>query len=363
MTRLLKYDKVMPTAVPHGGHSMTRLLKTSIVLGIWVLYMDPAAHAGVISFDPAGSIDTLPMGLNAKGSIAGRYDDPDGNIHGFLRARNGTITTFDASDPVAQQTPGAVPCWTYATGINSKNTVVGYQDGGCPLQGFIRASDGTITLFSVDGSTGLWPAVINSKGVVAGTYFDGMNHSHGYVRKPNGSIQKFDPFESTSTGTQCINESGVVSGYYVDSGSVFHGYIRTHDGTITTFDVPNASQTVPTCLNDLGDVVGYYYDNNQTTHGFLRAADGTFTTIDVPRAEQTIAWAINNDGIIVGTFSLDLNSNHGFVRSANGTLKRFDPKGSVETRPVLINDKGTIAGSYFDTDGQQQRQHGFVRKP
>ena len=343
--------------------SMTRFLAAAIVLGTWALCASPAAYAGIVSFDPPGSTDTLPMGLNAKGSIVGRYDDSDGNIHGFLRARDGTFTTFDASGPVGQQTPGAVPCWTYATGINSKDTIVGYQTGGCPLQGFIRASDGTVTLFSVDGSSGLGPAVINSKGMVAGIYLDEMFYPHGYVRKPNSKIQKFDAPGSVSTGTQCINESGVVSGYYVDSSSLFHGYTRSSGGTITTFDVPNALQTVPTCLNDFGDVVGYYSDNTQTFRGFLRRVDGTFTTIDVPRAEQTEAWAISNSGIIAGAFSLDLNSNHGFVRNADGTLKKFDPKGSVETRAVLINDKGTIAGSYLDTDGQQRRQHGFVRKP
>jgi hypothetical protein len=38
---------------------------------------------------------TKAIGINAMGSIVGFYIDSSGVFHGYLRAPNGTITTFD----------------------------------------------------------------------------------------------------------------------------------------------------------------------------------------------------------------------------------------------------------------------------
>jgi hypothetical protein len=52
------------------------------------------------TFDPAGSADTFPNSINPAGAITGRYFDANFVAHGFVRAPDGTITTFDAPDDV-----------------------------------------------------------------------------------------------------------------------------------------------------------------------------------------------------------------------------------------------------------------------
>ena len=69
--------------------------------------------------------------------------------HGFLRARDGAITTFDVPDAVNG---------TYAGGINSAGTIAGnYFDASFFDHGFLRASDGTITEFDVPGAVAFTP--------------------------------------------------------------------------------------------------------------------------------------------------------------------------------------------------------------
>src|SRR6202521_2468226 len=47
------------------------------------------------SFDPVGATDTEPASINPAGEIAGTYYDANHVSHGFLRDRDGAITSFD----------------------------------------------------------------------------------------------------------------------------------------------------------------------------------------------------------------------------------------------------------------------------
>jgi hypothetical protein len=65
--------------------------------------------------------------------------------HGYLRAADGTITTFDAPGAGAVYNAG-----TFAMAINSGGVIAGYfRDVNYVGQGFARADDGTITIFDV----------------------------------------------------------------------------------------------------------------------------------------------------------------------------------------------------------------------
>ena len=89
---------------------------------------------------------TAAEGINLAGTIAGLYADASFVFHGFLRAPDGTITTFDA--------PGAVN-GTTPSGINPAGAIAGtYSDASFVGHGFLRAPDGTITTFDPPGSTG-----------------------------------------------------------------------------------------------------------------------------------------------------------------------------------------------------------------
>jgi hypothetical protein len=78
--------------------------------------------------------------------------------------------------------------------------------------GFLRARDGTITAFDVAGSTDTLPFAINPAGAITGYYENSNFAVHGFVRAPDGTITTFDLPGSTSTFTASINPAGVITG-------------------------------------------------------------------------------------------------------------------------------------------------------
>jgi hypothetical protein len=78
--------------------------------------------------------------MNDSGTITGYYIDANNIFHGFVRAADGTITTFDPPNSTV----------TGPFGINSAGTISGaYQDLNYTEHGFLRAADGMITVVDV----------------------------------------------------------------------------------------------------------------------------------------------------------------------------------------------------------------------
>jgi hypothetical protein len=114
--------------------------------------------------------------------IAGYYQDRSYVGHGFLRAPGGTFTTFDV--------PGAGTGPFQGTGfvedaINPAGAIAGtYIDASGTAHGFLRAANGTITTFDPTGSVNTYPSSVNPAGVIAGSYLDASGASHGFLRIP-----------------------------------------------------------------------------------------------------------------------------------------------------------------------------------
>ena len=232
---------------------------------------------------------------------------PDG--FGFLRAPDGTITTFDA--------PGAF-FLTLPTAINPIGTITGNSDDAVTftIHGFVRALNGTITTFDPPGAVETDPFGINQMGTITGDYFDASFTAHGFVRAPNGTITTFDPPGAVNgTFPAAINPTGTITGSYFDASFAAHGFVRAPNGTITMFDAPEAvNGTFAAAINTMGTITGDYGDASSTFHGFVRAPNGTITTFDPPGAqEETLPGGITPGGVITGTF-FDSSQLHGFVR-------------------------------------------------
>src|SRR5579859_5135105 len=102
-------------------------------LGMAVLSLTAHAQEAICrTFDPPGSVSTIPMSINPAGEITGYYFDSNNNYHGFLRSRDGRFTTFDF--------PGASD--TAAASINPAGDITGTYSGG------IRASYALATAHS-----------------------------------------------------------------------------------------------------------------------------------------------------------------------------------------------------------------------
>jgi len=315
----------------------------------WVLEMKNQ----FITFDPPGSLGTLPIGINPRGEITGSYFN-GGPPQGFLRAVNGTIITINPPC-------GCVPPYTFAQAINPSGEIVGYSKG--EGQSFLRAVDGTFTLFVVPGSVaGYTQQSINPKGEITGSYNDASGNTHGFLRAVDGSFATFDAPGPNGTYPQSINPRGEITGVYYDASNAQHGFVRDKDGTVTTFNPPGSTSTSPQSISPKGKITGSYNDANGIAHGFVRDKDGAFATFDPPGSTGTFPQSINPRDEITGYYSDAGGRVHGFVCDKNGTFTTFDPPGvgPIGTYPASINPRGEITGYYYDANNLQ---HGFLRKP
>jgi hypothetical protein len=226
---------------------------------------------------------------------------------------------------------------TAATCINDDGAVAGVFRDVNGVHGFVRADDGTFTTFDPGGAPSqveiLSPSRITATGAVAGLFIDTNTVNHGFFLDVNGMITVLDaPGAGTAagTGTQAydMNSGGVIVGGITTgfSGGIAasHSFMRGTDGTYTVFDPPQAGAngSLADGINDDGAIIGDYLDANLVRHGYLRNADGTFVILDDPSAAQLAASAtnlgtaprgINASGAIAGLFSDSAGTRHGFI--------------------------------------------------
>jgi hypothetical protein len=333
---------------------------------------------------------TYAFSINDAGAITGWYIDAGWLWHGFLRAPDGRITTFD--DPYAGTASGE---GTVANMIGSTGAIVGYyEDAGEVLHGFLRAPDGTFTTFDAPGAgtagtgpyagdEGTFGGSINRSGEIFGWYVDEGDVNHCFLRSPNGKITEFNVpgwVNAAGQGTFCayntgLNAAGTTTGDYLDANNVYHSYVRAANGFVTEFSVSGAGTgtdqgTGASGINSPGAITGNYVDSGNVSHGFVRAPDGAITKFDYPWAgnesgQGTWGIMINDTGWVDG-FYVDTNgAYHGLLRAPDGALTPFDAPGAGTgsgqgTLGVFINSAGAITGYYID---ESNVVHGFLRLP
>ena len=213
------------------------------------------------------------LDINNKGVATGDYVDSSGLWHGFIRAKNGALTTFE--EPLAALGPDQ---GTFAGATNIHGDTIGpYVDENGVLHGYIRHADASFTEFDVAGAVDTIPYNQNAKGWVVGFSDDENGVTHGFIRKPNGKIITVD-VQDAGTGpgqgtvVQDISDNEVAVGNYIDADNVSHGFtFRIKDAAITEFDAPGAGPagTIPVSINVDGVTSGTVYDENDLAHGVI----------------------------------------------------------------------------------------------
>ena len=323
-----------------------------------------APGAGTTGF----AAGTTAVGINPEGATTGYYCNA-GSCHGFLRARDGTFTTFDPPNSI----------FTQAAAINPEGAITGTYCDANFCYGFLRDRNGTFNTFNVpDAVFGFYPEGINPEGAIAGTYYDANFVGHGFFRASNRTLTTFDVPGAGSTTAVGITPDGVITGSYTDANNGSHGFLRTRDGSFTTFDPPGEIATSAPfsfgpdlSMNPEGVITGTYkepisgnpFGGNYRV--FVRASDGTFTTFDAATYPPCCIWSfpsgINPAGTITGSFNDGHTRNHGFLRAPDGTVTTFDVPGAGTgfnqgTVPLGIDPAGVIMGFYWDANGVS---HGF----
>lgn len=299
------------------------------------------SHEGRFSeFDAPGANPVLggtyPSAINDLDVVTGSDVDTNGVSHGFVRAADGYIVVFD--DLQAPAGNGANQ-GTTPVAINDFGVIVGsYVDGNNLIHGFVRAADGKITTFDPPGaSQGTYVGNINNEGVIAGTYNDANGVGHGFLRTPKGKYTVFDPPGGVGgiygTYSAFINDLGLVAGSYYDANTnVEYGFQRWPNGKIQEFAGPTAEAVAYAgtdlhAINVEGTTTGFVFNHSdgegdQEAHAFARAADGEASAFDVPGQIEvpTPQWfgdagaGINALGVVVGRWH-DTNSvAHAFLR-------------------------------------------------
>jgi len=196
-------------------------------------------HGKITTFNAKGAgtganQGTIGANINPAGAIAGDYLDGSNVWHGFVRAPDGAITPFDV--------PGAGTGFHQGTLIASEEAlspagaIVGsYLDGSNVYHGFLRARDGTITTFNVKGAgTGGFQGTlvqnINAPGGIDGYIVDASGVAHGFVGARHGFTTFDAPGAGTASGQGTFvganNAADAVPGTYIDKNFWYVGYLR-----------------------------------------------------------------------------------------------------------------------------------------
>ena len=190
---------------------------------------------------PSAVNGSQAVAINPRGIITGTFTDSEFVSHGFLRSSNGTLTTFDppapgfmepfapfSFAPLLSITPQGVIAGTYF------EPILGNPFGG-NFRVFLRATDGSFTTFDAADYPPccIWsfPSGINPAGTITGSFNDGFTINHGFVRTNDGTIITFDvPGAGTGfnqgTAPLGITPGGVIMGRYIDADYGSHGFIR-----------------------------------------------------------------------------------------------------------------------------------------
>lgn len=233
----------------------------------------------------------LPEGINRYGTIVGFVNLFTSHDEGFIRFSNGAVSIYKAP--------------------NSSNTSIKHRnDQGVDVgsftpaastssKGFVAAGSGFASV-NFPGARQTFLGGINNFGTIVGEYIGSDNHFHGFKLK-NGQFTAIHPNGAVDTFVSGINDSGVIVGTFNTGGVDNHGFV-VQNGAIGTLDFPHEVGFGGTTLNDIsnsGVIVGFVWTGPDTREAFLHKSGG-FEVISVPNARLTEANGISNINVITG---------------------------------------------------------------
>lgn len=289
---------------------------------------------------------TYAQAINTSGEVAGWYF----SSKGFIREPDGTMTDFAVQDGCGDVIPWA---------INDSGVFVGwaFNGSGCStLVGFLRAKDGTITTVSgLEGWHNTQLRSVDAKGTAVGVYEDAGGIQRAFVRSPEGILTQFAPLANVLTIDITSSGNGTIAGSYYDPDSdQYLGFLQNADGSLTTFGDPeHTGDFFHVAVNDNGWITGWYQISRQP--GFIRRPSGKFTIL-----KRGVSNSINSSEAVSG-----FQSKSAFVRSKNGEIMEVHmPVDKSFVEWTVLNDSRVLAGTFCEKDVCRfQEDDGFVAYP
>lgn len=226
----------------------------------------------------AGFANTNVLGITDSGVMVGSVLSLDlSTTSGMIRGKDGTFTFF--SHPEA-------PSFTEARAVNNKGLVSGFRDISPGFRAGFIYDPKTDTFTDVVPGRFTIEHGINSKGEVVGNsiFFGGEDPcgspdafvNSGWLRAVDGSITYFQ-VNGEATRARGINDAGFIVGFVDDSASgKIKGFVVKLDGspceslTVADSDLlefPGFDFLFPEGITNSGVIVGIVEDANQ--HGFI----------------------------------------------------------------------------------------------
>ena len=234
-----------------------------------------AANGTITGFEVSGAKGTAAVSIDKAGAITGAYTDASNVYHGFVRAADGTVTDFDA--PGAGGGTGKVQ-GTIPLSINTAKTVAGtYTDASYVAHGFVRAANGAITTFNAPGAgshtllallaaaangppdQGTGGFSINTVGVITGTYLDSSAVLHGFFLTPAAATKTaLTSSPNPSTYGEAVTFTAVVTPAPPDGETVsfMKGKTVLGTGSLSGGTATFVTSTLPVGTNSVKAVYG-----------------------------------------------------------------------------------------------------------
>jgi probable HAF family extracellular repeat protein len=209
----------------HPGSVDTGLSGSANSRGVVMGYFGDltTVHAGMYSF-PSGAWTTLPdipgmpnnegYGVNNSGVEVGVAGG--GNDFGFPYPASSWIWDPRARSYFFFAVPGSTQSSTYAEAINDRGQVVGwFADTNGVQHGFLKEGE-RYTAFDVPGAEVIYPFNINNSGTIVGQLINLAGGVDGFVRTSDGTVTIVDFPGASATVVGGINDRGDICGYWFD---------------------------------------------------------------------------------------------------------------------------------------------------
>jgi probable HAF family extracellular repeat protein len=281
----------------------------------------------------AGGTQSGAAAINDSGVVVGNSNTASGQVLAF-RYRSGQMTAL----PLLPHATAAA-----ATDINTAGQVVGSSSG---RGWFLPTSGGPIEILPRSGGS-VYPAAVNNKGVVVGSYLPGPPATgwHAFKWTQRGGFVDIHSSLYLESGARDINDAGTVVGYVkVDPDNTHAALWAVFPPLVADLGTLGGLSSAASAIDSIGTVVGWSANARGGTEAFRRTTAGMAS---LGAGNASTATGISNQGRIVGTWYPTTSGSQGLTVLGSALTGLPSPTGAVSATGAGVNRCGVMVGQAY----------------